>query len=152
MILLMEEILHQLRLVVYPFLPWFTRVFSCLHPNGAWPWDFFHHRQYDALLIRVHHSAEEKRRLGTPDQQKGASSIHHATEELSTSMCFMTNQVSTFNYWVKQLVVFFKWFRPFFQEFWSPLFETKMPSQFAVNFYRGKGRGYESHLGRSAFF
>ena len=113
----MEEILHQLRLVVYPFLPWFTRVFSFLHPNGAClgflppstVWCIFSESFVASwkMLIRVHHSA--KSTIRTPDQQKGASSIHNTTEELSTSMCFVTNQVSTFNmgwnsWWFFQMI------------------------------------------------
>ena len=37
----MEEILHQLRLVVYPII--YT---GFIHPNGGWPRDFFHQQHY----------------------------------------------------------------------------------------------------------
>ena len=57
-ILLMEEILHQLRLVVYPFIPLFTGF--CTFQVVVW--DFFHH----VLAPKPTHSLQRFKPPGSP--------------------------------------------------------------------------------------
>ena len=44
-ILLMEEILHQLRLVVYPM------IYQVLYIRGGWEWDFFHQESLESCEL-----------------------------------------------------------------------------------------------------
>ena len=52
-VLLVEEILHQLRLVVYPII-YIDIIYRVLYIPGGWP-DCFH-QQYDLMLMLVHDS------------------------------------------------------------------------------------------------